>query len=104
MQVRFGVLGPVVAWDGVGAPIDLKGPKHRAVLARLVVARGRVVPVSRLVDDLWQEPPPGAVGAVRTFVAALRRALEPQRPPREPARLLVTEGPGYALRPAPDAV
>lgn len=104
MQVRFGVLGSVVAWDGVGAPIDLKGPKHRAVLARLIVARGRVVPVSRLVDDLWQEPSPGAVGAVRTFVAALRRALEPQRPPRGPARLLVTEGPGYALRTAPDAV
>ncbi|GAA4262687.1 BTAD domain-containing putative transcriptional regulator [Dactylosporangium darangshiense] len=104
MQVSFGVLGPVVAWDGAGTPIDLKGPKHRAVLARLVVARGRLVPVSRLVDDLWQEPPPGAVGAVRTFVAVLRRALEPQRPPREPARLLVTEGPGYALRPAPDAV
>jgi len=104
VQVSFGVLGPVAAWDGAGAPIDLKGPKHRAVLARLVVARGRLVPVGRLVDDLWQEPPPGAVGAVRTFVAALRRALEPQRPPREPARLLVTEGPGYALRPAPDAV
>ncbi|MEV6693020.1 BTAD domain-containing putative transcriptional regulator [Micromonospora sp. NPDC051196] len=104
MQVRFGVLGPVVAWDGSGAPMDLKGPKHRAVLARLLVARGRVVPVDRLVDDLWQEPSPGAVGSVRTFVAALRRALEPQRPPREPARLLVTEGPGYALRVAPDAV
>ncbi|MFG2011580.1 BTAD domain-containing putative transcriptional regulator [Micromonospora sp. NPDC048868] len=104
MQVRFGVLGPVVAWDGVGAPIDLKGPKHRAVLARLLVGRGRVVPVDRLVDDLWQEPSPGAVGSVRTFVAALRRALEPQRAPREPARLLVTEGPGYALRVAPDAV
>nr|MDT0660703.1 BTAD domain-containing putative transcriptional regulator [Micromonospora sp. DSM 115978] len=104
MQVRFGVLGPVVAWDGDGAPIDLKGPKHRAVLARLVVARGRVVPVSRLVDDLWQEPPPGAVGAIRTFVAALRRAIEPRRPPRERARLLITDGPGYALRPAPEAV
>ncbi|GAB3818568.1 AfsR/SARP family transcriptional regulator [Micromonospora zhanjiangensis] len=104
MRVRFGVLGPVVAWDGTGAPIDLKGPKHRAVLARLVVARGRVVPVNHLVDDLWRDPPPGAVGAVRTFVAALRRAVEPGRPPREPARLLVTEGPGYALRAAPDAV
>jgi DNA-binding SARP family transcriptional activator len=104
VQVRFGVLGPVVAWDGAGVTIDLKGPKHRAVVARLVVARGRVVPVSRLVDDLWQEPPPRAVGAVRTFVAALRRALEPQRAPREPARLLVTDGPGYALRPAPGAV
>jgi DNA-binding SARP family transcriptional activator len=104
VQVRFGVLGPVVAWDDVDAPIDLKGLKHRAVLARLIVARGRLVPVSRLVDDLWQEPSPGAVSAVRTFVAALRRALEPRRPPREPARLLVTEGPGYALRPAPDTV
>ncbi|GAA3750096.1 BTAD domain-containing putative transcriptional regulator [Plantactinospora mayteni] len=104
MQVRFGVLGPVVVWDASGAPVDVKGPRHRAVLARLVVARGRVVPVGRLVEDLWEEPPPGAVSAVRTFVAALRRALEPHRPPRVPARLLVTEGPGYALRAAPDAV
>ncbi|TKA09158.1 AfsR/SARP family transcriptional regulator [Actinacidiphila oryziradicis] len=97
MQVGFGVLGPVVAWDGAGGAIALKGPRHRAVLARLIVARRHVVPVTRLVEDLWADPPPGAVGAVRTFVAALRRALEPQRPPRTPARLLVTEGPGYAL-------
>jgi DNA-binding SARP family transcriptional activator len=75
------------------------------VLARLIVARRRVVPVDRLVDDLWDgDPPAGAVGAVRTFVAALRRALEPGRPPRAPSRLLVTEGPGYALRAEPDAV
>ncbi|MFF7342833.1 BTAD domain-containing putative transcriptional regulator [Streptomyces antimycoticus] len=104
MRVGFGVLGPVVAWDADGHAIALKGPRHRAVLARLIVARRRVVPVSRLVDDLWTEPPPAAVGAVRTFVAALRRALEPQRPPRTPARLLVTEGPGYALRADVDTV
>src|SRR5437016_6692920 len=97
VQVAFGVLGPVMAWDGTGNGIALKGPRHRAVLARLIVARRRVVPVTRLVEDLWVDPPPGALGAVRTFVAALRRALEPQRPPRTPARLLVTEGPGYAL-------
>ncbi|MEV6030846.1 BTAD domain-containing putative transcriptional regulator [Nonomuraea sp. NPDC052116] len=104
MQVRFGVLGPVAAWDDAGDPIALKGPRHRAVLARLIVARRRVVPVAHLVTDLWEDPPPDAVGALRTFVAALRRALEPQRPPRSPARLLVTEGPGYALRAEPDAV
>ncbi|MFH8806684.1 BTAD domain-containing putative transcriptional regulator [Streptomyces hygroscopicus] len=104
MRVWFGVLGPVVARDAEGNAIALKGPRHRAVLARLIVARRRVVPVSRLVDDLWAEPPPGAVGAVRTFVAALRRALEPQRPPRAPSRLLVTEGPGYALRAGTDTV
>ncbi|MFF2330007.1 MULTISPECIES: BTAD domain-containing putative transcriptional regulator [unclassified Streptomyces] len=98
MSVTFGILGPVVAWDGDGGAVDLKGRRHRAVLARLIVARGRVVPVTRLVEDLWVDPPEGAVGAVRTFVSALRRALEPQRRPRTPARLLVTEGPGYALR------
>ncbi|TXL85359.1 AfsR/SARP family transcriptional regulator [Streptomyces sp. IB2014 016-6] len=110
-EVRFGVLGPVTAERATGGtaddrrgPIALKGPRHRAVLARLIVARRRVVPVARLVADLWADPPPGAVGAVQTFVADLRRALEPGRPPRAPARLLVTEGSGYALRASPDAV
>ncbi|MFV0132408.1 BTAD domain-containing putative transcriptional regulator [Streptomyces sp. HMX87] len=103
MAVAFGVLGPVTAERG-GDALALKGPRHRAVLARLIVARRRVVPVAHLVDDLWDVPPPRAVGAVRTFVGDLRRALEPGRPPRAPARLLVTDGPGYALRPAPDAV
>ncbi|RPE39651.1 DNA-binding SARP family transcriptional activator [Streptomyces sp. Ag109_O5-1] len=96
-EVVFGVLGPVTA-ERAGVPLALKGPRHRAVLARLIVARRRVVPVARLVADLWDEPPPTAVGAVRTFVGDLRRALEPDRPPRTPARLLVTDGPGYALR------
>jgi DNA-binding SARP family transcriptional activator len=95
---EFGVLGPVTAWDAEGRALDLKGPRHRAVLARLLVAHGRVVSVDRIADDLWEDPPAGAIGAVRTFVAALRRALEPDRPPRGPARVLVTEGPGYALR------
>ncbi|MFG1993145.1 BTAD domain-containing putative transcriptional regulator [Actinoplanes sp. NPDC048988] len=125
MRVEIGVLGPVTAWSvaapaagwagsapggglegsAAGAAIGLKGPAHRAVLARLVVARGRVVPVGHLVDDLWPvAAPDGAVAAVRTFVAALRRALEPDRPRRAPASLLVTEGPGYALRAGPDSV
>lgn len=98
-MVAFGVLGPVTAWrDGV--ELALKGPRHRAVLARLLIARGRVVPVDSLVADLWTVPPDGATSAVRTFVAALRRALEPDRPPRTPATLLITEGPGYALKAA----
>ncbi|MBE1878070.1 BTAD domain-containing putative transcriptional regulator [Myceligenerans pegani] len=94
----IGVLGPVEAWGDAGEPVRLPGPRHREVLARLVAARGRTVTTARLVDDLWEVPPAGAVGAVRTFVAALRVALEPQRAPRTAARLLVTDGPGYALR------
>lgn len=103
--MEFGVLGPVTAWNEAAEPLALRGPRHRAVLARLLVARGHVVPVSRLVEDLWgPEPPLDAVSSVRTFVAALRRALEPDRTPRTPSRLLVTEGPGYALRADHDAV
>ncbi|EGX58153.1 SARP family pathway specific regulatory protein [Streptomyces zinciresistens K42] len=105
MRLAFGVLGPVAAWDAAGDAVALGAPRHREVLGRLLVARGRVVPVDRLVADLWpQEPPAGAVGAVRTFVAALRRALEPDRPPRRPSRLLVTQGPGYVLHANRDAV
>ncbi|GAA1766978.1 BTAD domain-containing putative transcriptional regulator [Streptomonospora arabica] len=102
--VRFAVLGPLEAAGPNGAPV-LKGPRQRSLLARLLVAGGRVVPVDRLVEDLWPEQAPdGAVAAIRTFVADLRRALEPARPPRSPARLLATAAPGYVLRAAPGAV
>lgn len=103
-EVTFGVLGPLTVADGQGRPVDVRGTRPRAVLARLLVADGRVVPTSGLVDDLWDDPPAKAVGAVQTFVGTLRRALEPDRPPRAPSRLLVTVPPGYALRAAPGAV
>ncbi|MEU7971699.1 BTAD domain-containing putative transcriptional regulator [Micromonospora sp. NPDC049089] len=103
VAVTFGVLGPVIAATERG-PVALRGHRQRLVLGRLLIAHGRVVPVDRLVDDLWEVAPDGAVGAIRTFVADLRRALEPDRPPRQPPRILVTEPPGYALKAAPDAV
>ncbi|MFI5963582.1 BTAD domain-containing putative transcriptional regulator [Streptomyces asoensis] len=96
--MRIDVLGAVRALRDDGSPVDLGGPRHREVLARLVAAEGRMVTTDTLVDDLWTDPPVRAVGALRTFVAALRRALEPDRPPRNPPRVIVTEGPGYALR------
>ena len=60
--VTFGVLGPVDGRRPTRGPVALRGPRQRAVLARLLIARGRVVPVDRLVDDLWEAPPEGAVG------------------------------------------
>ncbi|MFF0146885.1 putative ATPase [Amycolatopsis sulphurea] len=103
MAVSFSVLGPLTAADEQG-PVALPGPRHRAVLARLLVARGQVVSADALVEALWGQPRVGAVGAVQTFVGALRRSLEPERPPRAPATLLVTEAPGYALRVEPEQV
>ncbi|WP_166979389.1 AfsR/SARP family transcriptional regulator [Paramicrobacterium fandaimingii] len=99
------VLGPMLARNSAGEAISLRGPKHRAVLARLAIARGRTVPLAVLIDDLWNEaPPPRARGSIRTFVGDLRRALEPDRPPRAQPALLVTEATGYALRLGEDAV
>ncbi|WUH96683.1 AAA family ATPase [Spirillospora sp. NBC_00431] len=91
----LGAFGAEVA----GAPADLGGPRQRSVLARLVAARGRMVPADRLVEDLWAGTAPSrAAAGLQSFVSHLRRALEPDRPPRTPARILVTEPPGYALR------
>lgn len=89
----------VGASSGPGGPADLGGPLQRAVLARLAQAGGEVVPVHRLIDDLWRgEPPPRATGSLQAYVSNLRRVLEPDRLPRTPPRLLVTAPPGYALR------
>ncbi|MEV4756995.1 BTAD domain-containing putative transcriptional regulator [Micromonospora sp. NPDC049559] len=88
-----------------GGPVDLGGPRQRAVLARLLLARGSVVSADQLIDDLWRgEAPPRAIASLQAYVSHLRRLLEPDRAPRTPARLLVTAPPGYATRLPPDAV
>ncbi|MDL4818052.1 ATP-binding protein [Actinomadura opuntiae] len=104
MTTAVRVLG-TFAVHVAGVPTDLGGPRRRSVLARLAAAHGRMVPADRLVDDLWAgTAPPHAAAGLQSFVSHLRRALEPGRPPRTPARVLVTEPPGYALRLPDDAV
>ncbi|KUJ54426.1 transcriptional regulator [Streptomyces albus subsp. albus] len=103
-MVLIRVLGSFAAEVG-GEPVPLGGPRQRGVLALLVAARGQVVPVDRMVEDLWRgEPPSRALASLQAYVSNLRRLLEPGRPPRTPARLLVSASPGYALRVPPGAV
>lgn len=102
--VRVRVLGPVQAWVG-DEPVDLGARLQRALLARLVAAHGHTVSVDRLIDDLWEgEPPPKALAALQVYVSHLRRALEPGRERRAPARILVSAAPGYCLRLPADSV
>ncbi|WP_308210638.1 BTAD domain-containing putative transcriptional regulator [Actinomadura luzonensis] len=97
-MLTFTALGPFQAWAD-GAPLDLGGQRQRAVLARLLVAGGRAVPVNTLIDELWPgDPPAQALSTIQGYVSRLRRALEPGRAPREEAEVLVTAPPGYALR------
>lgn len=102
MQVQ--VLGGVeVLHDDVALPLG--GPKPRALLGLLVAARGRPVPIERLIDQLWGEDPPAKVMlSLHTMVAKLRRLLEPGRHPRGQSQLLVTRSSGYALLLPQDAV
>jgi DNA-binding SARP family transcriptional activator/tetratricopeptide (TPR) repeat protein len=98
MDLSVRLLGPLEA-DVAAQAADLGGPRQRAVLAMLLIARGAVVSVDRLIEDLWRgEPPPRATGSLQVYVSNLRRALEPQRAPRTPARVLVSAPPGYAIR------
>ncbi|WP_026411334.1 AfsR/SARP family transcriptional regulator [Actinomadura oligospora] len=103
-MVFIRVLG-AFATDVDGEAVHLGGPRQRGVLALLVAARGQVVPVDRMIEDLWRgEPPARALMSLQAYVSNLRRLLEPGRPPRTPARLLVSASPGYALRLPPESV
>ena len=96
-ELRFEVLGPLRARrDGV--ELDPGSPQQKAVLAVLLLARGRHVAIEMLIDALWGERAPlTAVGTVRNYVSRLRRRLHPGPgwPDREVIKLV---GDGYTLR------
>ena len=91
--VEFRLLGPLEVRSD-GAPVELGGPKQRALLALLLFDAGRAVSTDRLIDALWGEHPPRtAPTSLQNFVSQLRKLLGPD--------LLVTKPPGYLLRIAP---
>ncbi|QMU80479.1 AAA family ATPase [Streptacidiphilus sp. PB12-B1b] len=98
------VLGSLVA-EISGAPVDLGPPRQRSVLAMLTAARGGAVPTERMAAQLWRgQPPAKATVSLQSYVSNLRRLLEPDRPPRTPATVLVSSARGYALRLPEEAV
>lgn len=88
--MQFGVLGPLLVQDTRG-PVTLASAKQRALLAILLLETPHVVPVERLIDELWgNDPPPTATKALQVHVSQLRRALGADQP-------IVTLPSGYAL-------
>ena len=75
MEVRL--LGPVeLIVDG--RPVHVPTAKLRALLAILVIHRGRVVSTDRLIDELWEgRPPRTAEGTLHTYVSRLRKIFAP---------------------------
>ncbi|MEV6032468.1 hypothetical protein AB0L65_15025 [Nonomuraea sp. NPDC052116] len=75
--MEFRVLGPLEVRAGDGRAVALGGARPRAVLARLLVARGTVVSSDALIDDLYAgAPPPSALPTLHSYVSNLRRTHE----------------------------
>src|SRR6187200_3638619 len=73
--MEFQILGRLEVVGPAGV-VEVTGPKRRALLAYLLAHNGAVIPIDRIVDDLWDGwPSEGAVGTVRTYVSQLRKVL-----------------------------
>ncbi|WP_078601011.1 BTAD domain-containing putative transcriptional regulator [Streptomyces violens] len=90
-RLFFTVLGPVRGRQS-DTPLRTGSPQQRALLAILLLRGGRTATAAELVEAIWgDEPPQGAMAALRTYASRLRKALGTD------AGVLVSESGGYAL-------
>jgi YVTN family beta-propeller protein len=95
-MMQFRILGSLEVLDG-DTDVPLGGARQRAVLAILLLHRGEVLSVDRLVDELWGERSPDtATKTVQVYVSRLRKELG--------EGVLLTRGGGYLLDIEPDQV
>ncbi|RRR65330.1 BTAD domain-containing putative transcriptional regulator, partial [Streptomyces sp. RP5T] len=95
--VRYRILGTTQALRSDGTSVPVGGARLRALLTVLALRPGRTVPVSVLVDEVWDgDPPADATGAVQALVGRLRRALG--------AGAVASVDGGYRLTAAPDDI
>lgn len=97
MGVRFRVLGSVELIAD-GAPLSGAAPRHRAVLAYLLLNAGQVLSAERIIEAIWGvEPPDTARSQIHAAVTAIRRVLRTAGADQ----LLQTKPAGYVVRPEP---
>ncbi|SEH03802.1 DNA-binding transcriptional activator of the SARP family [Nonomuraea solani] len=88
--MRFTVLGPV--------DLPKAAPRHRAVLAYLLLHAGTVISAERLIGAMWgAAPPDSARTQIHAAIAAIRRVLRSSGA----EHLLETRSAGYVIRPEP---
>src|SRR5262245_28149727 len=89
-----------IAVTGPAGAAQLVGARQRTIFAGLSVRGGTVVPRARLIDSVWDDPPPTADKTLNSHIARLRQALAACGRPDA----LATRAPGYVLRLAPAEV
>ncbi|MFI6299090.1 tetratricopeptide repeat protein [Nonomuraea sp. NPDC050790] len=95
-MVRFQLLGPV-QFVADGAVLPAIAPRHRAVLAYLLLNAGRVISIDRLIEAMWgYDQPDTARSQVHASITAIRKALRAAGD----GDLLETRAGGYVVNPA----
>jgi DNA-binding SARP family transcriptional activator/tetratricopeptide (TPR) repeat protein len=90
-DLSFAVLGPL-AVTLAGEPLPVGGPRTQALLAALLLERGSVLTIDRLVGMIWGDAAPASARVqVQNRVAALRRLLP------GPFGVIETHGGGYRI-------
>jgi DNA-binding SARP family transcriptional activator len=90
--VEFRILGSLDVVAG-GECLGLGTPRQRRLLGLLLLWAGEVVSYDRLVQELWDDDPPGtARHTLQDYVHRLRRVLGPD------GWRLQTRPPGYRLK------
>lgn len=93
--MEVALLGPTTV-TRQGTPVELTGPKRRALLAFLALNVGVPVSRDRIIDALWPGERTGREeSTLRVHVSHLRDVLEPER--GDVAEVLVTLDGGYKL-------
>jgi DNA-binding SARP family transcriptional activator len=91
--MEFRLLG-LLEVSADGRRLDLDRRKERALLAMLLMRAGQVVPVDRLIEDLWDaNAPRSATSTLRTHVSHLRQTLTAAGE----GDAIRTQPPGYLL-------
>lgn len=100
--MEFRVLGPIEFWV-TEKLYRFRSAKERHLLAVLLLANGRPVPVETLIDRVWGEnPPPEVRQSLQADIHRLRRMLKAAG---ESAKARITTKPGaYALEVDPECV
>ncbi|WNM31371.1 BTAD domain-containing putative transcriptional regulator [Streptomyces sp. Li-HN-5-11] len=73
--MEFRVLGPIEILDR-GCNVVPTAPKPRQVISLLLLRRNTLVQTAELIDELWEQNPPGsAMTTLQTYVYKLRKVL-----------------------------
>ncbi|MER7004224.1 BTAD domain-containing putative transcriptional regulator [Dactylosporangium sp. NPDC000555] len=100
--MEFGVLGPLLVRSDHGQPLDVSRPKVRLLLTILLVHANSGVSVETLIDSLWgTQPVRSARANLKSYVAALRRALSSEGRSEAPVR---TAANGYSIHVAAESL